>query len=294
MRPWIFLLFTVPCLADSALDTIARLLPPSCDRILGVSGEALHKVPSAPFYLMFADQSGRAFGDLITGAGFDPKRDMAEVFSCGGYPELVIVRGTFDRQRFGYLDRMQGERKEIVYRDFPVSMIESGEENPALWTALVRGHVIIGSPADVKDAIDRLADGAPPPPFLREIERARSRFDAWVHSTSAHFGRRDAEHLGFGEAALEPFERTRGLTAGISLSGSPTALLEVKAANEADAKNMATVIRMVLDAKRREIPEVFHGFVDRITIWPAGDAVSASYTASLADFEMLLLLAKRH
>lgn len=295
MRSLLFLFVTLPLLADPALDALGRLLPPSCNRITGVSGEALRRVPSPAFYLMAGDSAGGGFGDLIIRAGFEPKRDMAEFVSCGQYPDLVIVRGTFDRQRFGYLDRMQGERKEIIYRDFPVSMIESGKEEPPLWTALVREHVIIGSPHQVQASIDRLPGGAPDPPFLREIERARERFDVWVLSTEPGFARHEIGHgSGLGESAAQPFERTRGFTAGLTLSGSPTVLLEVRAANEADARSMATVIRLVLAAKRQEMPAPFQSALDRLTIWPAGDTVSASYTTTLADFEQLLLVAKQH
>lgn len=286
----------LPLLAsDSTLADLAKLLPSRCETIIGIRGDFLRTVPSPAFYLATADSTLRGFSDIVTQARFDPKRDLGELIACG--ERIVIVRGSFDRQHFGHLDRMWGDRKETEYRGAVVSSIVADEgEEPQLHTALIRDYVIIGPPVEVRAAIDRLLDGANTAgrPLTPEIGRARNRFDAWVFTTKTGGMSHEIDpRLGFGQSALEPFQ-LKGLTAGITLGDSAAVEIEVKAANAPDAQSVASVMRLALAATRVEVPAPFQAVIDQLSISAINDSVHVAYASPLADFEQMLLLFKRH
>jgi hypothetical protein len=238
----------LPGLAAAADPAMLELIMPDARVVMEIN---LDRIASSPIGQAISEQMKAQLAsfrptwqDPQTGlGGLDWSHYAQEVLFAGGapagpgkpLPSLVVVRGLLDPAWIESLNAFRGAKTNYL----GVPILSSGSGNAVV--AFLDGSIaVIGQPADVKAAIRRRGQNAPPSPVLAEgLVRFEGQYDAWLVSA----GSLTAPAKSPAVASLKWLERLDSFTGGVRLSPDFELSAEMTMRSEKDVADMADGLR---------------------------------------------------
>jgi len=287
----ILLACTAPTLFASDPDLV-KYVGTDAKEVAGIYVDRTVGSPLGSFVLSRLTQDSRDMQAFIAATGFDPRRDIREVFmaSPGGQGQktgLVVARGTFNTAQIATAAVEQGAIKES-YKGIDVYWIANGRRRSSNnWFAFPESSIgLMGDEAMVKAAIDRKATASALDARLAEkIQTASSRYDAWF----ASLGQPGAT---FGSTKL-PQDTLEVISGGLTLGQDVRLSAEAIMRTEKDAQSLFELIRFftgLAQMQQQRNPDVarFMSLLQNAETKVQGTTVLFSTSAPEADIENLI------
>jgi hypothetical protein len=238
----------VPGLAAGADPAMLELIMPDARVVMEID---MDRIVSSPIGQAMSAQMKAELSSLrpiwqdpMPGLGsLDWSHYAQEVVFAGGtpagpgkqMPALVIVRGLVDPAWIESLNAFSGVKS--VYLGVPI--LSSGSGNSVV--AFLDGSIaVIGQPVDVKAAIRRRGQNAPPSPVLAEgLARFEGQYDAWLVSAGSLAAAPGKAPV----TSLKWLERTDSFTGGVRVGPDFDLSAEMTMRNEKDVAEMADALR---------------------------------------------------
>jgi hypothetical protein len=292
-----FALILTAALGASTADTaLLRLLPPDAAIVIGVDVEEGKNSPFGRYLLSQAQADSRGLAEFVELTGFDPRRDLREVYVASSHPGAApgegrangffAARGVFNAAKILDAARQKGGQAQVINGVNVVSFGPEGRNSMALLDA----STAIGGGADaVQAAIARRAAGSRnSAAYLADAERLASRYDAWIYSLAPTTHLRGVPSNQNGELLRSIEKFSGGATFGADVRLESTAVAQ----SDKDATALQDVIRFVagmirLNQDNPAPPEVVT-LLDRLQVSTSGKTVNVSLSIPETDLEDIL------
>lgn len=260
-----------------------------------VAGIYVDRAVSSPlglFVLSRLGQDSREMQDFMAATGFDPRRDVREIFmaSPGGQGQktgLVVARGTFNATQIGATAVDQGAIKQS-YNGVDLYQLSKGRRRASGgWFAFPEPSIgLMGDEAMVKAAIDRKTPTSALDPRLADkVQTASSRYDAWFASLGQ-------PGMSFGSTKL-PQDTLEVISGGLTLGQDVRLNAEAIMRTEKDAQSLFELIQFftgLAQMQQQRNPDMarFLSLLQNAETKVQGTTVSFSTSAPEADIENLI------
>jgi len=238
----------LPGLAAAADPAMLELIMPDARVVMEIN---LDRIVSSPIGQAMSPQMRAELSSLrpvwqdpLPGLGALDWSHYAQevVFAAGALsgpgkqsPSLVIVRGLLDPAWIESLNAFSGAKSN--YLGVPILSSASGNSVVAFLDGSI---AVIGQPAEVRDAIRRRGQNAPPSPVLAEgLARFEGQYDAWMVSAGSVAAPAKSPIGG----SMKWLERLDSFTGGMRLSPDFELAVEMNMRNEKDVADMADGLR---------------------------------------------------
>ncbi len=235
---------SLPGLAAAADPAMLELVMPDAGMVMEMN---LDRIAASPLGLAMSNQmKGELAGfrpswqDPSVTAGLDWNHYAQEILMASapaapGKPasSIVIVRGLLDPALIESLGAFRGAKTNYL----GVPILSNGPGAPVV--AFLDGSIsVIGQSADVKAAIARRGQNAPPSPALTEgLNRYEGQFDVWLVSTAPIGGKAPVG------PSMKWLERTESFTGGIRVSPDFELSAQMNMRSEKEVADMADSLR---------------------------------------------------
>jgi hypothetical protein len=277
---------------------LLALVMPDAKMLVGIQ---VNQAQSSPLgqYLLAQIQLDRNTNQVMSAAGFDPRRDLREILAASGdgLSGLLLGRGSFQPAKIAKAAVLAGAVSS-TYRGAEILTLNGNGKNKVAGSIafLDASTVVAGDTDAVKGVIDRRAAGTVLSGQL--ADRARqisSANDAWVATLTPPAALSSAAQI----AQLGPFQNliqsAVQLSAGIKFAATQVTLsAEVVARSAPDAQAMADVLKFLagmLQASRSQDPNPAKGpsLSDAAQISSSGSVMHLVISVPEQQMEQLIL-----
>ncbi len=288
-------LFALAAVSAPAADTqLLRLLPPDAAIVVGIDIEASKNSPFGRYLLNQTREDSRDLQDFIDLTGFDPRRDLREVYVASPRPVegpgrkapgLFLAKGVFNQARILDAVRLKGGQS-FLYQG--ITVISPAKQDQDGWIALLDSTTALGgSPEDVRSAIARRAQPQDAPQ-LAEVRRLASRYDAWLFTLTPTANLRNLPNNPNGQMLRSIEQLTGGARFGAKVEFESLAV----ARSEKDAVALQDVVRflagMIQLNRENNTPAEVASLLESLQINVKGNTVQLSLAIAEVDLERLL------
>ncbi len=226
---------------------LLALVSPDAKMLIGIQ---VGQTQASPFgqYLLSQVQLDRDTNQVMTAAGFDPRRDLREILATSGDGSnaLLLGRGSFQPARISKAAVLAGAASS-KYRGTEILTLNGSGKNKAAGSIafLDASTVAAGDTEAVKAVIDRRSAGAAfSGPLAERARQISAADDAWVASLTPP----TAPSSSALNAQLGPFQNllqaALQVSAGIKFTATQVTLsAEVVTRSAQDAQSMADLLR---------------------------------------------------
>lgn len=282
-------------LAGAADPALLNLLPPRAPVVFGIQVEQSRYSPFGQFLLSRAAKEDADLREFIQAAGFDPRRDVAEIVGAGlgpGKGGVVCVRGRFDVPRI--LTAIAPKRPATAaYRG--VTILLGRGPKPGGLAFLDSTLAVAGNTEAVRAAIDRWRDGgALEKETAALVTEAALRYDAWLVTTASPAELAGRIHDDTVSATMKGdlLRAVERMSGGIKFGAEVTIAGESVLKTEKDAAALADVLRFLASVAQlgghTEGQARLGEYARRMELAAEGNRVKVSLVIPEADFEKLL------
>ncbi len=258
---------------------MVNLAMPDAQFLAGAYPDRIPAVFQQFLLAMFPPQSSAAISSLLTAPGLDATHDIHELLFATTDPThqfgLVLARGSFDVAGITSGLTAQGQ----IQSDYNGVTVLTTADNTVSLAFPDSSLAILGAPATVTAAIDRITTPSQPDPTLAALaDQLSASQDVWA----ASIFRPTAP-----DAPATLYDLVRGVTAkvkqstaGAKLGGALQSTAQFTTDTEEDAAAVAGIVRlMTAMAKRLQPPSpaaLVGAFAQKITVSVKGNTVSLS------------------
>jgi hypothetical protein len=294
------LTFAVSSFAADA--TLVNLIPADAKSVAGVNVDRAVSSAFGQYVLQEMSEKDKNGGlaKLEEATGFDPRRDLREVLMVStGNPgsgrlsnSLVLVKATIDVTRVVAHARKEGA-SITNYKD--ATIVADPNRSGETWVAMVDGLAVIGTPDNVRAALDRRAQASQTPAAMRtKIQDLSGRYDAWMHTLvpTGTFPQGIPSPQGNKQLNPQVLQAIEQASAGVHFGSNVEIGAEAVTRSDRDATALADVLRFVasmaqMNANRPEAAQ-FVSLLDTLQLNTAANVVTMKLTVPQTQIEQII------
>jgi len=289
------LLAWLPAAGSPTDPQLLSLALPDSKVLAGINVDQARNSPYGQYLLSQTQDAAQHLQQFIVLTGFDPRRDLREIFLSstgqkGPHSGLAVIRGAFDIAKILNAVKEKGQTVE-TYNGVSILSNPAKTEAVALLDSTL---AIAGGATDIRAAIDRRSTPARlDPALVAKASQLSANSDAWFVSTAPLSGVRNVPDDQLqGVLQSELISKLEQVSGAIRLGSNVDANLEGVAPTAQDASALADVLRFLknmaqMRAGQANVPTEATSLIQSINITASANVVQVAFSIPENQLERL-------